>query len=104
MGTGASAWILIVLALLAANLPFVTERVLLLGPRRTPKAMGWRLVELVLLAALVLAIGTWAEARIGRRHVQGWEFYAIGMALFLTFASPGFVWRYLRRGHDSDRG
>lgn len=95
MDSAAGTWVLIALALAAANWPFFTERVLLVGPRHAPKAVGWRLAEMLLLALVVLALGTWAEMRIGRRHVQGWEFYAIGVALFLTFAFPGFVWRYL---------
>ncbi len=37
------------------------------------------------------------EARLGQRAPQGWEFYAITAALFLTFAFPGFVYRYLYR-------
>jgi hypothetical protein len=28
---------------------------------------------------------------------QGWQFYATTGALFIVFAFPGFVWRYLWR-------
>ena len=37
------------------------------------------------------------RGQIGQRQPQGWEFYAIVICLFLTFAFPGFVWRILRR-------
>ena len=85
-------------AAVAANLPFVNERLLIVGPKRVPaKALGWRVLELLLLAAATLGLGTLLEARIGQRQVQGWEFYAAGHALFVTFAFPGFVWRYLRK-------
>lgn len=87
----------IAVALVAANLPFVNERVLLLGPRREPKGLAWRLLELLLLALLVLGLGLLLEARMGQRHPQGWPFYAAAACLFLTFAFPGFAWRYLRR-------
>jgi hypothetical protein len=41
------------------------------------------------------------ESSIGQRAKQDWEFYAAGACLFLTLASPGFVWRYLRRNRRS---
>jgi hypothetical protein len=37
------------------------------------------------------------EARIGQNYAQGWEFYAVTLSLFATFAFPGFVWQYLLR-------
>lgn len=92
-------WTVVVFALIAANLPFVNERLFIFGPRRAPKALGWRLLELLLLAALTFGIGIFFEDRIGRIQAQKWEFYAAGLCLFVTFAFPGFVWRYLRRGH-----
>lgn len=85
-------------AVVAANLPYFNERVLLVGPRRAPKAVGWRLLELALMAVLTLALGVALESFIGQRHAQGWEFYAAGFCLFITLGFPGFVWRYLRRG------
>ncbi len=97
MSGSTQVWLLLGLGLLAANLPFLTERLLLVGPRRSPKPLGWRLLELLLLAGLVIALGTAIESRIGQRHPQGWEFYATALCLMLTFAFPGFVWRLLRR-------
>jgi Protein of unknown function (DUF2818) len=94
-------WLVLAVALVAANLPFVNERLFIVGPRRVPaKAFGWRLLELLLLFGAVLGLGFGLEARIGQRHVQGWEFYAAALAMFVTFAFPGFIWRYLRRGRD----
>jgi hypothetical protein len=43
------------------------------------------------------------EERAAQSARQGWEFYAVTGALFLTLAFPGFVWRYLfkhRRTHE----
>jgi hypothetical protein len=91
-------WLVLIVALVAANLPFVNERWFIVGPRRTPhKGLAWRLLELLLLFAATLGLGFVLEARIGQRHEQGWEFYAAALAMFVTFAFPGFVWRYLRR-------
>lgn len=97
MGQSAAVWLVLGFALAAANLPFVNERLLVLGPRRDPKRLAWRLLELLLLGAATLVLGFTLEARLGQRQPQGWEFYAALGCLFLTFAFPGFVWRYLRR-------
>src|SRR5262245_17853236 len=99
MNQTAAVWLVLVVAIVAANLPFLTERVLIVGPRRSPKPLAWRLLELLLLGALTLGLGFALEARMGQRHPQGWEFYAAALCLFITFAFPGFVWRYLRKRH-----
>lgn len=98
MGSSAAVWLVLLIALIAANLPFVNERLFVVGPGMSPKAIGWRLLELVVLWGLTLAIGFGLEARAGQIQPQGWEFYAALGFTFLTFAFPGFVWRYLRRG------
>jgi len=87
----------IALALAAANWPFVTQRWLLLGPRRADKPLVLRLLEWLLLYFTVGGVALWLEARAGQIAPQGWEFYAVTAALFLTLAFPGFVWRYLVR-------
>jgi hypothetical protein len=88
-------------AFVAANLPFLTERLLIVGPRRSPKSTLWRVAELLVLGAMAVGVGFAVEARQGQRAPQGWEFYVAFGCLFLTFAFPGFVWRYLRRGSGS---
>ncbi len=97
MSAAGQGWLLLALGFVAANLPFLNERLLLIGPRLAPKAFGWRLLELLLLSGLTIALGMLIEARIGQRHPQAWEFYAAALCLMVTFAFPGFVWRMLRR-------
>lgn len=98
MASSAAIDLVLLVALIAANLPFLNERLLVVGPLRAPKQIGWRLVELLVLWGMTLGLGFALEARAGQIQPQGWEFYvALGFA-FLTFAFPGFVWRYLRRG------
>ena len=92
-----SIWIVIVAALAAANFPFLTERVLGIVPLRSPKSVGVRLIELVVLYFAVGLLGVLLEKRAGQVTAQPWEFYAVTGAMFLTFAFPGFVWRYLVR-------
>lgn len=87
---------LLLLAFLAANLPFIVERRLLVLPLRvTPKPFYWRLIELFLLYGLLGGLAYALEANVSPPHKQGWEFYAITACLFLVFAFPGFVYRYL---------
>ena len=92
-----AVWLVLVAALLGANLPFLSQKVLLVGPRQQDKAFGWRLLELVLLWLAVLGAGFALESQLGQRSPQGWEFFAAMGCLFLTLAVPGFIWRYLRR-------
>jgi hypothetical protein len=95
MTPSAAVTALIVLALLAANLPFLNDRLLAVVPLKFPKNLAIRLMELVALYFVVGGIGLLLEQRQGRIAPQGWEFYAITATLFLTLAFPGFVWRYL---------
>ncbi|MCH8620709.1 DUF2818 family protein [Undibacterium sp. TS12] len=118
MGNSASTWLVIVLAVLAANLPFLNERFLAIialgrfskasvpddavhtGQPSISKPMWLRLLELIILYFCVGGIGFMLESAAGNRFPQGWEFYAINACLFLVLAFPGFVYRYLRRRHD----
>jgi hypothetical protein len=93
----ASVWLVIIAAFLAANLPFFSERLLAVIPLARPKSLAIRLGELVLMYFAAGALGLLLENRAGQIARQGWEFYAVTGALFITFAFPGFIWRYLRR-------
>jgi len=97
MSQTASIWLVIIAALAAANLPFLTERLLGVVPLKGPKSLALRVAELVLLYFLVGALGLALERRAGQVASQDWQFYAVTAALFATFAFPGFVWRYLVR-------
>lgn len=100
MSLTVSIWFVIALALLAANLPFASQRLFGLLAPRSPKTLAVRLGELLVLYVLVGGVGLLFERRAGQIAPQGWEFYAITAALFLTLAFPGFVWRYLWRHRD----
>jgi hypothetical protein len=93
----ASIWLVLVLAFCAANLPFLSSRVLGVVPIARGKTLAVRLAELVLLYFLVGGVGLLLEKRAGQIAPQGWEFYAVTGALFLTFAFPGFVYRHLHK-------
>ncbi|MDP1672832.1 MAG: DUF2818 family protein [Burkholderiales bacterium] len=89
---------LLLLAVVFANLPFLTERILFAVPAPAGgKSPGWRLLELVVLY-FIAGLAAWLmESRAGQVHPQRWEFYAVTGCLFLVFAYPGYVYRYLWR-------
>ena len=95
MSLNSQIGLLAILAFLVANLPFVNQRLLVIGPSRTSKPLVWRLAELVLLYFVVGALGLFLENHSGQIAPQGWEFYAITGTMFVTLAFPGFVFRYL---------
>jgi hypothetical protein len=93
---GASVWVVLLVALLAANLPFLNERLLGVVPLAgRAKSLAVRLGELVVLYFVAGGIGLLFERRAGQIAPQGWEFYAVTAALFVVLAFPGFTWRYL---------
>ncbi len=89
----ASMYILLLLALIFANAPFLTTR--LFGiVKLARKHFGHHLVELAVGFAATGALAYLLEARAGSVHNQDWEFYATAACLYLIFAFPAFVWRY----------
>lgn len=96
MSQTASIWLVILAALVAANLPFINQRLGIVGPLMQGRKPLWvRLLEMIVLYLLVGGLGLVLERRAGQVSPQGWEFYAVTAALFLTLAFPGFVYRYL---------
>ena len=95
MSSSVSVWLLIVVAIGLANLPFLSQRWLGLWASPLPKTLFHRLLELLACYALTGVLGLMLEQRGGQIAPQRWEFYAITLALFLTLAFPGFVFRYL---------
>jgi hypothetical protein len=102
----AASWLVILLAIAAANLPFFNDKLFALVPvkkggegKTAYKPLFWRLLELAVLYFVVGAIALALEARLGNSFTQTWEFYAISACTFIVLAFPGFVLRYLRKRH-----
>ncbi len=94
------SWGLMGWGLCMANFPFFTNRWLLIGPSKNAVHQNhfvWLIPELLFGFALFITAGWVGEMTLGQRHSQGWEFYVVMLCLFLTFAFPGFIWRFLRR-------
>jgi Protein of unknown function (DUF2818) len=101
MVQSASIWLVIFVAVVAANMPFVAQRFLMVFQLKAPKTLGIRLLELVIFYFIAGGLGLLLENRAGQIAPQGWEFYAITGALFITLAFPGFIYRYLLKHHDA---
>ncbi len=95
MGQAVPVWLVVLLALLAANLPFVSHGFMAFYRLPSAKSLPLRLLELVLWYFITGAVALGLEYRAGQIAPQGWEFYAITGTLFVTFSFPGFVYRYL---------
>lgn len=94
---------MVVLAVLAANTPFMNERcfaIIAVQRFSLRKPLWCRAFELLTLYFVVGGIGMLLERNAGNGFQQGWEFYAVTFCLFLVLAFPGFVFRYLRKRHD----
>ncbi len=94
---GMHNWVLlyILLAFVAANLPWLSNRLFFIRPVAGGKALQWYLVEWLVMYFIVGLIGMAIENSLdGSLHAQGWEFYVIALCMFAVFAIPGFIWRF----------
>lgn len=96
MNLTTSVWLIIAIALLLANLPWISERFLLvIKPASGKKPFWMALVEWLLMFVLLSAIAVGLEKKLfGNTHSQSWEFYVVALCMFMVLAFPGFVYRY----------
>ncbi|PWF48318.1 DUF2818 family protein [Massilia glaciei] len=104
MDVSLASWLLILVALVLANLPYVNESLFGFIPLKpaqpggAPNKHGWvRIGELAVLYFVVGALAWLLESRIGNVFKQTKEFYMITVPLFVVLGFPGFVMRYLRK-------
>ncbi|MEZ5448521.1 MAG: DUF2818 family protein [Thiolinea sp.] len=86
----------LLMALVLANLPWLSQRCLLI--LQCEEKRPWmRLLEWLILYLVVGLLGVLLEQRLlGTHHAQEWEFYVVTASLFMVFAFPGFVYRHVR--------
>lgn len=105
----ATVWVVAGLCFIAANLPFLFERVLFVWLRPSGrKGFGWQFLELLVFYLLIggfaflMEKGSYASV-----YPKNWQFYVATFCMFLVFAFPGFVychlWRH-RRAVETPRG
>ncbi|MCQ9326451.1 MULTISPECIES: DUF2818 family protein [Neisseria] len=97
----ASMYILLLLAFIFANTPFLTPRLLGIFPLKH-KHFGHHLFELFVGFGITAGLARLLESRAGSVHPQDWEFYAVVVCLYLIFAFPAFVWRYFWQGRNRE--
>ena len=90
-----AALTLILAAFLAANLPFLSDRIFFLKPTGIAKNLAWRLAEWFVLYFGCGVLAGRLEGWFGPAHDQHWQFYAVTFFVFLIFSLPGFVMKYL---------
>ena len=92
-----AVWLLILLSLAAANLPFVNER--LFGLFRLTKLAAkpaWLVVvEVLTYFVLIALLGLAFETTLSNPFPNGMTLITIGFCIFLVLGFPGFVFRYL---------
>jgi hypothetical protein len=85
--------ILLVMAVMAANLPWLSERFLLAF--QLNKNGWWRWLEWLVWYFFTGALAMAMENKVtGGNYAQQWEFYVATLCLFVVFALPGFIYHY----------
>tara|TARA_B100000768_G_C11264763_1_gene370522 strand:+ start:1004 stop:1282 length:279 start_codon:yes stop_codon:yes gene_type:complete len=86
-------FLIILLALLLANLPWFTNNFLFFL-QKPKKNNFFVLLELIVFYFIFGIFLLFIEKQtLGNIHDQGWEFYIITFFLFLVFSFPGFVYK-----------
>jgi Na+(H+)/acetate symporter ActP len=88
--------IFLVVAFIAANLPWISERLFGLIEVKSGKKSVWLcLIEWFTLYLLIGMVALGIEKKFTSDiYSQQWEFYASTFCLFLVFALPGFIYRF----------
>jgi len=92
--TQTAVWLLLGLAVIAANLPWLSDRLFFIRmPVSDKKTIWFRLLEWLLLYFLAGGIAFGVEKKAaGNIFPQDWEFYAVTLCLFVIFALLGFIY------------
>ena len=87
--------VLLVIGVVAANLPWFSERILfVMEPRTGHKRVVIRIAEWALMYCLWVLAGFGLERTVdGGVHPQDWIFFVVTACLFAVFAAPGVIWR-----------
>ena len=98
MSAGNITWLLIIVTVFLANIPWFYGRFLLFA-RPARKKVWMCLVEWLMLYFLAGFLAFGVEKKMqGETHAQDWEFYAVTFFLFVVFAFPGFIYRGYYKG------
>ncbi len=88
-------YIILLLAIVCANIPWISQRFLFVIIPANGKREWMRLLEWLMFYLVVGAIALGIEKKtLGIIHQQQWEFYVTTLCLFMVCAFPGFLYRH----------
>jgi Protein of unknown function (DUF2818) len=85
------------MGILLANFPFYSRFFLNAAFLKIKRIAIVVFFEFMICFGIFLMFGKWLESQKNALYEQSWEFYVVQLCLFLIFAFPGFIWRYLRK-------
>lgn len=95
MDQNSAVWLLLVTALVLANLPFILANRLFLVIKVEAKSFIVNVVEWFVYFGITGVFAYLLEKKVmGHVAPQDWEFYTIVFFMFMIFAFPGFIYRY----------
>jgi len=88
--------IFLVVAFIAANLPWISERLFgIIALKSGTKSVWMSILEWFVMYLLIGLVALGIEKKFTSDiYSQSWEFYASTLCLFLVFALPGFIYRF----------
>lgn len=95
MDLNQSVWLLLVTAIVLANIPFILSTRLFIFIKVPHKSILIDLIEWFIYFGITGVFAYLLENKsMGHVAEQQWEFYAITLFMFIIFAFPGFIYRY----------
>ena len=95
MDINQAVWLLLVTAIVLANIPFLLSNRLFVFIKVPEKTIWINLAEWFLYFIITGFFAYLLENKsMGHVAEQSWEFYTITLFMFMIFAFPGFIYRY----------
>jgi len=95
MDINQAVWLLLVTAIVLANIPFILSNRLFVFIKVPEKSIWINLLEWFLYFIVTGFFAYMLENKsMGHVSQQSWEFYTITLFMFMIFAFPGFIYRY----------
>ncbi|MBN2866897.1 MAG: DUF2818 family protein [Thiotrichales bacterium] len=104
MSVDQAVWLLLVTAVILANIPWILSNRLFIFIKVPDKSFLVNSIEWFLYFILTGIFAYLLESKsMGHVQAQDWEFYTITLFMFSIFAFPGFIYRYNLRDHFQKR-
>lgn len=95
MSLDQSVWLLLVTAIVLANIPWLLQNKILIFVAAPKKSFILGFAEWFLYFIVTGILAYLLEMKtMGNVAEQGWEFFTIVLFMFVIFAFPGFIYRY----------